>query len=291
MATNTISTFTYRNSYMSARMQEILKKAVIAEKICRVDSGDSYTIQNPYGSTPTAVVSSLTGTYSVNTFTATDDALTVTEQVSYSEHIYDFEKILTNFDLFAERMDAMGYAIALATDVYVLNNLCEDGTGTYSTPSGGFTTASNIVTILAALGAKFYGYAQSYKGRYLVIEAADTAGFTAAQMTNGYSMADSALNNGFLTSMGGFDIYVAPDSTFTTVASADSTSGTKTWSNSGHRVAGVKGIATYATPRGLTYAEKDVSGKTGKEVAAWGYIGFKQWTATAALTIDITVTA
>lgn len=288
---NSISTFTYRNSYVSARMQEILKTAVVAEAICKVDRSDSYTLQNPYGNTPTAIVSGLTGTYSVSNITTTNDSLTVTEQVAYSEHIYDFEKILSNFDLYAERMDAHLYAVAKAIDIWVLNMLCEEGTGAYPTPSGGFTTASNIITILAGVGAKFYGYAETYKGIYLVIEAGDTVGFTASQMTNGYSMADSALKNGFVTSMGGFDIYVVPDGTFTTVSTVNSTSGTKTWSNSGHRVAGVKGVTTYAAPRGIQYDEKKVTGTTGLEIETHGYIGFCAWYQKKALTIDITVTS
>jgi hypothetical protein len=176
--------------------------------------------------------------------------------------------------LFADRADNQAYAIAYAIDKYVVNALCEDGTGTYSTPSGGFTTAANIVTILANLGSKFVGYAESYKGLYLVVEAADTVGFSAAQMTNGYNFADLALRNGLLTTMGGFDIFAVADGTFTTVSSADTTSGTQTWSNSGHRVAGVKGISTYAYPRGLTYGEKEVSGADGKEVYIMGYFGY-----------------
>ncbi len=288
---NTISSRTYRDKYMSTRLQEILKTAVVAEKICKVDRTEALTIQNPYGSTPTASVTGLTGTYSVSNITTTNDALTVAEQVAYGEHIYDFEKLLTQFDLFASRTDAIMYAMAKAADIWVLNVMLEAGTGTYSTPSGGFTTASNIPTILANLGSKFLGYAQAYQGLFLVVEAGDTVGFTIAQMTNGFSYADAAWNNGFMTSAGGFEIYVVPDSTFTTVSTADTTSGTQTWSNSGHRLAGAKGLVTYAAPRGLIMGEKEVSGQTGKEIYGVGYIGAKVWTAIAGLIIDITVTS
>lgn len=288
---NTISTFTYRNAYMQSRLQEILKTATVAEKICRVDRTEALTLQNPYGSTPIASVTGLTGTYSVSNYQTTNDTLTIAEQVSYGEHIYDFEKLLTNFDLFASRTDAIMYAMAKAADIWVLNVTTEAGTGTYSTPSGGFTTASNIPTILANLGSKFLGYAQAYQGLFLVVEAADTVGFTIAQLTNGFSYADAAWNNGFMTKAGGFEIYVVPDGTFTTVSSADTTSGTQVWSNSGHRVAGIKGMVTYAAPRGLTQGEKEVSGRTGKEIYGVGYIGAKVWNQIASLVIDITVTA
>jgi hypothetical protein len=94
-----------------------------------------------------------------------------------------------------------------------------------------------------------------------------------------------------MKSMGGFDIYVVADSTFTTVASADTTSGTQTWSNSGHRVAGVKGISTYAQPRGIQYDEKSVSGRTGKEIVLSCLIGAWVWYQKRALIVDITITA
>ncbi|MDD5178328.1 MAG: hypothetical protein PHT54_03565 [Candidatus Nanoarchaeia archaeon] len=244
------------------------------------------TIQNPYGNQPTATIGAITGTYSVSTFYTTDDTLTVNQEVKYAEHIYDFENLLSNFDMFSDRIDEQSYAIAYQIDYFVLNNLCEDGTGTYSTPSGGFTTASNILTILANLLSKVSGYADTYRGLFLVIEAADTVGFSIAQSTNGFSFADSALNNGFMTRMMGIDIYVVKDSTF-----VSDTIGTVAVTNSGHRVFGVKGVATYAAPRGVRTEEKQVSGKTGMEVVTYAYVGFKLWSVKAALVVDITVTA
>lgn len=288
---NTLSTYEKRIKYMKTTLQDILKSAVVAEKICKVDNSDLYTIQNPYGSTPTATVSGLTGTYTVATYTITDDALTVSEEVKVGEHIYRFESIISQFDLYASRMEAHAYSVALAIDKYVLNMLCEAGTGSYSTPSGGFATAANVLTILANLSSKTDGYALAYQGKYLVVENSDMVGIVLAGATNGFNTADAVLNNGQVGRMLGFDIYVVRDSTFTTVSSADSTSGTQTWSNDGHRVAGVKGVSTYASPRGVAYTEKPVSEKSGMEILTECLIGFKQWTNTAALTIDITVTA
>jgi len=282
--TNSLSTKTYRDKWKSASLAQVLRKALVAEKICEVDRSDVKVIHNPYGSQPTTVVSGLTGTYTVAAYTTTDDDLTVTDEFKVAEHIYDFESVMSNFDLFANRIDEQNYSIATAIDRYVVNNLCEDGTGTYSTPSGGFTTAANINTIISNLASKVMGYAESYKGLFLVIENTDVTGFMQAQMTNGFSYADAALNNGFMTTYGGVEIYVVRTGTF-----ADETLGTKTYTNSGHRVFGVKGVSTYAAPRGIRFEEKGISGSTGMEVVTYGYVGFKLWATKTDLIVDITI--
>ena len=281
---NTISTKTYRDKYRMATLEQVLRKALIAEKICEVDRTDAKTIQNPYGSQPTVAVTALNGTYAISDYTTTDDTLTVDNEFKISEHIFDFESTLSQFDLFAARTDEQMYAVATAVDRFVLNNLCEDGTGTYTTPAGGFTTAANINVIIANLASKVMGYADSYKGMFLVIENTDVVGFIQAQMTNGFSYADAALNNGFMSSYGGVEVYVARTGTF-----ADETLGTKTYTNSGHRVFGVKNVATYAAPRGIQFEEKGVSGKTGKELVTFGYVGFKLWAVKTDLIVDITI--
>ena len=267
-----------------ANLQQVLRNALVAEKICAVDSGDSYTIKNPYGSQPTTTISALTGTYLVNDYTITDDTLTVTDEFKNAEHVYDFEELLNNFDLFANRADEQAYSVAASIDKYVVNNLGTDATGTYTTPTGGFTTAANINTIMANLQSKVAGYADAYKGTFLVIENTDLVGFQIAGATNGFSMADATLNNGFAGRWMGTDIYVIRTGTFVT-----STLGTKSVTCSGCRVFGVKGVATYAAPRGVRYEEKAVSGKTGKEVVTYGYVGFKLWTQKAGLVVKITL--
>ena len=80
----------------------------------------------------------------------------------------------------------------------------------------------------------------------------------------------------------GTDIYVVRTGTFVT-ASLGSTSVT----NAGYRLFGVKNIATYASPRGLQYEEKGVTGKTGKEVVVFGLVGFKLWVQKASLAVAI----
>lgn len=281
---NTISTFTYRQKYFKTTLQEVLKKALVAEKICTVDNSDVKRIENPYGSRPTAAVTAINGTYAVSTYTTTDDTLTVDNEVKVSEHIFDFEEVLTSFDMYANRMQEMMYSVAERIDRFVINNLTEDATGAYTTPAGGFTTAANINVIISNLASKVMGYKDSYKGLFLVIENTDVVGFMQAQMTNGFSYADAALNNGFMTTYGGVEIYVVRTGTF-----ADETLGTKTYTNAGHRVFGVKNIALYASPRGIRYEEKSVTGKTGMELLVFGYVGFKLWYTKTDLIVDITL--
>src|ERR1035437_6930373 len=285
---NTIASSTFRTKFYAATLQQVLRNALIAEKICQVDNSDNKTIKNPYGSQPTATVQAIAGTYSVSAYTTTIDTLTVTDEVTYAEHVYDWEDILSNYDLFANRVEEIGYSVAHAIDVYVLNYLLEAGTGTYTTPVGGFTTAANINTIVANLASKVMGYAETYNGMFLVIENTDVVGFMHSQMTNGFSYADAALNNGFMTTYGGIEVYVARTGTFTD-ATTDTTSGTQTWTNSGHRMFGVKNMCTHASPRGVLVEEKSVSGAFGKEIAVHALIGAKLWDTKTDLVVDITL--
>ena len=281
---NTIGTQTYREKWYKANLQQVLKNALVAEKVFEVDSSDAKVIKNPYSSRPTVTVQALAGTYSAADFTTTNDDLTITDEFIVAEHIMDFQSVLSNYDLFANRMDEHAYSVAASIDSYVLNVVLEAGTGTYTTPAGGFTTAANINTIVSNLASKVMGYAESYKGMFLVIENTDVVGFMSAQMTNGFSYADAALKNGFMTSYAGVEIYVVRTGTF-----ADATVGTQTFTNAGHRLFGVKGAATYCAPRGIQYEEKSVAGKTGKEIVSYGYIGAKLWKQKEGLIVDITL--
>lgn len=281
---NTITTDVYREKYRRAALETGLRNALVCEAICEVDRSDNYLIKSPYQTAPTVVVQALAGTYAPAAYTITQDNLTVTDEFIVSEHVFDFEDTLSNFDLFAARTEDMVANVAIKIDTYVLNVITEAGTGTYTTPTGGFTTASNVLTIVANLASKVMGYADAYKGMFLVVENTDIPGIMLAQATNGFSYADSALNNGFLTSIQGVDIYVVRSGTF-----SDGGLGTQTWTNSGHRVFGVKNVSTYAAPRGVQMEEKMVSGKTGREIAVYGYIGAKVWAPKASLIVDITL--
>jgi len=283
---NTLSTYTLRDKYMKSNLDVALRNALVAEAICRVDRSDLKRIQNPYITNQTATVQAVAGTYTPAAVTTTDEALTVTDEVWASTHVFDFEDVTSNFNLFQDFADDLTYSVAFQIDKFVLNGLCEDGTGTYTTPAGGFTTAANIPVIMSNLISKVAGYqGNMMDGMYLVIENTDLVGFAQFSIASGFNYADAALNNGFSGRLMDVDVYVVRSGTF-----VSATIGSRSdFTNSGHRVFGVKRSATYASPRGIRYEEKGVSGKTGKEIVVFGYIGFKLWAQKAALTVDITI--
>lgn len=287
---NTLSTKTLRDKYRSAQVMQALKKQVVAEKVCIVDSSDLKTISSPYLTAVATTVQAVVGTYSPAAITTTDDTLTVADEFIAATHIFHFEEATSNFDLFYTANKGITNSLVEAVDKWVINNLCEGGTGTYSTPSGGFTTAANVSVILGNLISKTAGYADAIGGNYVIVENTDLPGIIASQVASGFNFADAALNNGFIGNMMGVDIYVVRSGTFVDETTS-TTSGTKTWANLGHRVGGAKMVSTYARPRWLTFEEKGVTGKTGMEIAGICYAGFKQWTPWAGLTIDITLTA
>lgn len=282
---NTIASRVYRDKYRSATLDTALRGSTVTDKIVAVDRSNNKRIQSPYSSTPTVTVQALAGTYSVADFTTTDEALDVTDEFIVAEHIKDFEEALSNFKLFAARTEQMAFNVAKKVDEWVLNNLCEAGTGAYTTPAGGFTTAANVNTIFANIVSQLSGYTEGYAGNmYVVVENTDLVGIINAGATNGFNVSDEALRSGLVTKWMGVDVYVVRTGTFT-----DATVGTSTWTNAGHRVAGVKNVATVALPGSFKTEEKSVSGKTGMEIVTYGYAGFKAWTPKLALTIDITL--
>lgn len=282
---NTQSTYGNRDEYFQSQYEIVLRNALVAEKICAVDNRDLKRIQNPYGSQPTATIQAVAGTYSVSSWTVTDDALTVTDEVIVSEQVFAHEEFFAVFDIAASRLDNLMYAVSFGIDKFVLNNLCEDATGAYMTPVGGFTTSANVLTIMANLQSTVAGYADAYRGTYLVIENTDLPGFILAGATSGFNFADAILNNGLVNqNFMGTELYVVRSGTF-----VDATIGTTTVTNAGHRVFGVKNMATYASPRSMQYDEKAVSGKTGREIVAFCLVGFKLWSQKTGLTVDITL--
>lgn len=285
---NTIGTDVNREKFFKSTLEVALRGAMVAEKVCSVDRTDNKIIKNPYQTAATTTVQPLAGTYAITATTVTNDTLTVTEEVITGEHIFDFEQVLADFDLIAARLEDMAWKVAFALDKYVLNVILEAGTGTYTTPAGGFTTAANVNVIVSNLLGKVAGYADQYKGTFLVVENTDLPGIIQAGATNGYNFADNTLNNGFVGRHMGVDIYVVRSGMFED-DTGTTDSGSQTWSNSGHRLFGVKGIATYASPRGVKYEEKSVTGKTGKEIMVVAYVGAKVWAPKADLIVDITL--
>src|SRR3990167_2461034 len=114
--TNSLSTKTNRDKYRSAQIEQALKNAVVAEKVCMVDRSDLKTISSPYVTAVTTVVQAVVGTYSPANFTTTDDTLTVADEFIVSVQIKGFEKITSNFDLFFAANTAMVNSVVTAVD-------------------------------------------------------------------------------------------------------------------------------------------------------------------------------
>ncbi len=287
IGTSTLSE-TWRIKYMKSTLETNLRKAMVAKAIFNEDTSGAYYIANPYGNQPTATVAAMAGTYALTAITTTDDTLTVTDQVTYGEHIYQFEQLLARVDLWMSRVDEVSYAVAQRADQWVLNEVLANATGTYTTPVGGFTTAGNLITILGALLSRVAGYSQLYKGTFLVLENTDLAGVIPAMATNGFNMSDTVLKNGFVDRYMGVEFYVVRTGTFID-ATTTTASGSKTWTNDARRMFGVKNVATYAMPGGVIVDEKKVTLKTGKELSCWSNIGAKLWAPFTALIVDITI--
>ena len=280
-----MGSYTLRDKYFQARIQQELRNTLISEAVFRVDRAEPLKrIQNPYLTGVAAAIQAVAGTYTPATRTTNEDALTVTEESVVGTHIFDFERRTSNFDLTAAFLDDIAYQVAYKIEYYTLNKILDDATTTYSTPAGGFTAANTPVIVTNLLG-KIAGYqGVSLNQTFLVIENTDLAGFMQAQTGLGFNYSDSVLNNGFIRNFLGVDVYVVRTGTFATA-----TIGTLTAVNSGHRLFGPKGVATYASPASFVYEEKGVTGKTGMEIAGVGYCGAKAWAPVAALFVDITL--
>lgn len=173
---NTLSTKTLRDKYRLAMLDNALRVGLVAEKVCMVDRSDAKTIQSPYISAVSSTVQALAGTYSPAAVTTTDDTLTVADEVITATHIFDFESTLSNFDLFMSVNKEQVNSVVSAIDKFVVNNLCEDGTGTYTTPAGGFNTPANVSVILSNIISKVSGYADAMNGFYVIAENTDLTG-------------------------------------------------------------------------------------------------------------------
>src|SRR3990167_2062396 len=287
---NTLSTYSLRHKYFMSNLQQALQNALVAEKICKVDNSELKTIENPYIVATTATIQAVAGTYTSSAMTVTDDALSVDDEVFDATHVYDFESRTSNFNLMADFLEELIYRVSHKIDQFVLNKILDVATGAYTTPAGGFTTASNIAVIISNLLSKVAGFRSGVASNpFLVIESTDIVGFVQAQVASGYSYADAALNNGFIGNYAGVKIYVVRTGTFVTAPL-----GTLTPVNSGRRLFGISNLATYASPRGVQYKEIDVpagsgTGRTGKEVVAYGLIGAKVWAPHLPLFVDILV--
>jgi len=280
---NTLSTRSQREKYLQSQYDVALRRRLVSRNIFSFDESNTKTIENPYGSTATATIQAIAGTYTVSTWTTTDDTLTVTDEVVVSEHIYRHDEVFSRFDIGANRLDAMVFAVVDAIDKYAINVITSEAGQVYTTPLGGFSQA-NIGDIMANLISLVQGYEEVSNGMFLVLESTDTVGFIQMGINSGFNFADAVLNNGFFAQLMGVELYVTRPGLFVTA-----TLGTKAVANANHRLFGIKGVATVAQPGGITYDEKPVSGKTGREIEVSALVGAHAWATKSSLLVDITL--
>lgn len=288
---NTIGTSTRSDvlgiGYVKNTLDLGLRSMTVAEKLFPPDRSGLRYKANPYLTAATAAIAAQAGTYSVSTATTTDEACTVTDQVTYAVHDFEFEETQSRINLGQSYYLDMAAAIAVKVDQFVLNKVLDSAGSSYSAPAGGFTTAGNINTIFANINSKLDGYSDTWRGKFVVLENTDMVGLYVAGATNGFNFADAVLRNGEVGEWMGVKIYVVRSGVFT-----NATIGTLTATNLNHRLAGVREVSAYfMQPGGMHYDEKKVTTKTGMEISCWCNIGAQVWTQKANLLIDIDVSA
>ena len=289
---NTIGTSTRSDvlgiGYVKNTLDLGLRSMTVSEKLFAPDRSGVRYKANPYLTAAVATVAAQAGTYSVSTATTTDEACTVTDQVTYAVHDFEFEETQSRVNLGQSYYLDMAAAVAVKVDQFVLNKVLDGATTTtYSAPTSGFTASSNINTIFGNINAKLDGYSDSWRGKFVVLENTDMVGLYVAGATNGFNFADAVLRNGQIGEWMGVKIFVVRSGVFTTA-----TIGTLTATNLNHRLAGVMTVPAYnLQPGGVQYQELKVTGKTGMEIACWVNVGAQVWTQKAALLIDIDVSA
>jgi len=264
-----------------------LRSMTVSEKLFPADRSGVRYKANPYLTAATATVAAQAGTYSVSTPVTTDEACTVTDQVTYAVHDFEFEETQSRVNLGQSYYLDMAAAVAVKVDQFVLNKVLDSAGSSYTAGTGGFTSQGNINTIFANINAKLDGYSDTWRGKFVVLENTDMVGLYVAGATNGFNFADAVLRNGEIGNWMGVKIFVVRSGVFTTA-----TIGTLTATNLNHRLAGVMNVPAYQLqPGGMQYQELKVTGKTGMELATWCNVGAQVWTQKANLLIDIDVSA
>ena len=288
---NTIGTSTRSDvlgiGYVKSTLDLGLRSMTVSDKLFPPDRSGVRYKANPYLTAATATVAAQAGTYSVSTATTTDEACTVTDQVTYAVHDFEFEETQSRVNLGQSYYLDMAAAVAVKVDQFVLNKILDSAGSSYSAPTGGFAQSGNINTIFANIVSKLGGYSDTWRGKFVVLENTDMVGLYQAGATNGFNFADNVLRNGEVGMWMGVKVYEVRTGVFTTA-----TIGTLTATNLKHRLAGVMGVTGYnLQPGGVHYDEKKVTGKTGMELACWVNVGAQVWTQKANLLIDIDVSA
>ena len=108
---NSLSTHTLRQIYLKSTLEVALRNALVAEKIAQVDRSELKTIENPHITQQTAAIQAVAGTYTVSAMTTSDDTLSVDDEVIFGTHVFDFEKLTSNFDLMSTFFDDLIYSV------------------------------------------------------------------------------------------------------------------------------------------------------------------------------------
>jgi len=257
---NTISTTTWTHEAKESTLQMNLESMVVAKRISEFKSGVK-TIENPYTDAVAVTLNTpMTGAYTPADITTVDDSLTVTDEAIYPFHIRNFEEVFSNFDLGAKHLSIASSKLAQEIDKDLFVRLAAGASNTI-TVTGGFT-AANVIASVAGLSQYLAGYENSLNGSYLIVDADQMPAFVEAGALNGFTFADSVLNNGWTgKDFMGHELYVVRGTLPTDVA-----------------IAGIKGASTTGTGvQGVTLEEKGVSGKTGMEYAAYVYFKSALW--------------
>ena len=288
---NTLGTSTRSDvlgiGYVKNTLDLGLRSMTVSEKLFPADRSGVRYKANPYLTAATASIAAQAGTYAVSTATTTDEACTVSDQVTYAVHDFEFEETQSRVNLGQSYYLDMASAIAVKVDQFVLNKILDGAGESYPAGAGGFTATANINTIFANINAKLDGYSDSWRGKFVVLENTDMVGLYVAGATNGFNFADAVLRNGEIGEWMGVKIHTVRSGVFTTA-----TLGTLSATNLNHRLAGIAGVSAYQLqPGGVHYDEKKVTLKTGMELSSWVNVGAQVWTQKANLLIDIDVSA
>lgn len=280
---NTISAQTYKQMW-ERTLQRQLEKSLVSYRIANTITDAVKQIHNPYQSRPTATDQALAGTYTVATFSTTDDTITVDKEAIVAEHVYKHEQLLSRYDLGVERAKEHAYVIKEKIDAVAFQTIATTS-GTLTVDNTDLGGAAGPITLSAnnvddvfrvAMEKLLAANVPVDRGVFIVLAPDHLTKLAEFQQSNGFSMADAALRNGFVTQFGGFDVFVSNQLY---------NDGTQD-----HAIAGAYGAFQLVLPRGgATFETKAVSGKTGREIVSQQIYGMGVWNYDKTKLVDILV--
>jgi len=281
---NTVSTQTYKQLWERTLARQ-LEKSLVSYRIANTITDAVKQIHNPYQSRPTATDQSLTGTYAVANFTTTNDTINVDKEAIVGEHVYKHEELLSRYDLATQRAKEHAYVIKEKIDAVAFQTIATTS-GTLQVDDGELggidgnpitLSATNVDNMFrATMEALLAANVPVDRGLFIVLAPDHLTKLAEFQQTNGFSMADAALRNGFVTKFGGFDVFVSNQLY---------NDGTQD-----HAIAGTYGAFQLVLPRGgASFEAKPVSGKTGREIVSQQIYGMGVWNYDKVKLVDILV--